>query len=475
MWSVISRTKVLGLFVSVLTLYSPDRVYCADGQDTLVPADMPVNDVPLGAYLPWEFTSDYCKRAGMDQWQYVEKIVKRAKEQNIDTLWLVNIQLPDLQKLLKITIPAGIKVLPCLGEIEPRNHGLKLDAAVPSTFEAPLAHYAEEVPDIVKALGEDKKGILAWVLGDEPADANIIILMEHLRKLFRKADPDRPVLTVNTWTRSAELPAKTRITTFCVDLYPFFGRNNPNGPFTPDASRNFFTVNAQRLVEEAGRDGRSAWVMGQGFADVGGPSAADKHGAVTVLPGGMLCWRPPTIAEIRWQIWESFRCGAKGFLFFTLFYSDESQPSAPPITDTDLQSAVLHRKTYIGRTTLLDFQAEPTPMLEEASKTFSRIKPHKSLILSLKPTMTEWIQGNKFLKVGNFTTDNPNVNYCIIVNHDLKRKQSAKLIVGVTIKSISDVLAGKKLKLTPLGWYGGNNSIEIELPSGDGTILKLER
>jgi len=475
MRSSIARIAVLGIFAAVLALCLSDGAYGADGQAALVPADRPVNDVPLGAYLPWEFTSGYCKYAGMDQWQYVEKIVKSAKEQNLDTLWLVNIQVPDLQKLLKITIPAGIKVLPCLGEIEPRNHGLKLDAADPSTFQAPLAHYAEEVPAIVKALGEDKKGILAWVLGDEPVDANVIVLMEHLRKMFREADPDRPVLTVNTWPHSAVLPAKTRIATFCVDLYPFFGNNNPNGPFTPDASRNFFTVNAQRLVEEAGHDGRSAWVMGQSFADVGGPSTADEHGAVTVLPGGMLCWRLPTLSEIRWQIWESFRCGGKGFLFFTLFYSDESQPSAPPITDANLQGAVLKRKTPIGKTTLLDFQAEPTPMLLEAAKTFARIKPLKSLILSLKPTMTEWIQGNEFLKVGNFITDDPNVNYCIIVNRDLERKKSANLVAGVTINSLSDALTGKNLKMTPLGWIGGNHSVEVELPPGDGTILKLER
>ncbi|MBI5091347.1 MAG: hypothetical protein HZB26_02775 [Candidatus Hydrogenedentes bacterium] len=475
---MLSRAWIPALVAAALTLgaalLSTNSAYAADGQSAPVPADMPVNDVPLGAYLPWEFTGDYCKHAGMDQWQYVEKIVRSAKEQNIDTLWLVNIQVPDLQKLLKITIPAGIKVLPCLGEIEPKNHGFKLDEANPSTFDAPFAHYAEEVPEIVKALGEDKKGILAWVLGDEPTGATIT-LVEHLRKLFREADPERPVLTVNMWPQSAELPGKTRMTTFCVDLYPFFGRNNPNGPFTPDASRNFFTVNAQRLVEAAGRDGRSAWVMGQGFADVGGPSIADNHGSVTVLPGGMLCWRLPTLPEIRWQIWESFRCGAKGFLFFTLFYTNESQPSEPAISAPDLLGAVLKHKTYIGRTTLLDFQAEPTPLSEEASKTFSRIKPFKKLILSLKPTMTEWIQGNQYLKAGNFTSDDPNVNYCIIVNHDLERKQSAKLVVGVTIKSISDVLTGKPLKMTSQGWYGGNNSIEIELPAGDGTILKLER
>lgn len=475
MRSSVSKIGIPALFAALLALYSPGVAYGSDGQDTLVPADRPVNDVPLGAYLPWEFTSGYCKYAGMEQWPYVEKIVKSVKEQNIDTLWLVNIQLPDLQKLLKITIPAGIKVLPCLGEIEPRNRGLKLDAADPSTFEAPLAYYAEEVPAIVKALGEDKKGILAWILGDEPTDTNVILLMEHLRKLFREADPDRPVLTVGTWPHSAELPAKTRITTFCVDLYPFFGLNNPNGPFTPDASRNYFTVNAQRLVEEAGRDGRSAWIMGQSFADVGGPFTSDHRGAITALPGSMLCWRPPTIPEIRWQIWESFRCGAKGFLFFTVFYFNESNPSAPPITDANLLGAVLKQETPIGRTTLLDFQAEPTPSLLEASKIFARIKPFKSLILSLKPTMTEWIQGNEFLKVGNFTTADPNVNYCIIVNHDLEQKKSAKLVAGVTISSISDMLTGKALKMTPLGWDGGNNSIEIELPPGDGTLLKLER
>lgn len=479
MYSLKFRFAILTFFIIVLVagtaIHSTDNALCADAQNAIVPADKPVNDVPLGVYLSWEFTSGYCKHAGLDQWQYVKKIVKSIKEQNIDTLWLVNIQLPDLQKLLKITIPAGIKVLPCLGEIEPRNHGWKLDVADPTTFEGPLAHYDIEVPAIVKAIGEDKKGILAWVLGDEPTDANIV-MMEHLRKLFRESDPDRPVLTVNMWPQSAELPAKTRMTTFCVDIYPFFGHNNPNGPNSPDASRNFFTVNAQRLVEEAGKDGRSSWIMGQSFAEIWGPYISDKQGAITVLPGGFLHWRPPTIPEIRWQVWESFRCGAKGFLFFQLYYiHGDSKQLAPAIADTNLLPGVLNHKVDLGLTTLLDLQAEPTPMFFEVSKTYARIKPFKKLILSLKPATTEWIQSNEFLKTGNFSTPNSNELYCIIVNRDLEKKMKAKLIVGVTIKSISDLLTGKKLKLAPMGWEGGNNIIEVELPAGDGTILKLSR
>ena len=466
------RSLFISLLITGAALCAPGTAHAANGQNVLIPADRPVDDVPLGAYLPWEFTGAYCKYAGMDQWQYVERIVQHVKEQNIDTLWVVNIQLPDLQKLLKLTMPAGIKLLPCLGEIEPRNHGWKLDAADPKTFEGPLAHYKDEVPAIIKALGDDKKGILAWVLGDEPTDANII-MMEHLRKLFREADPGHPVLTVNMWGQSAELPAKTRITTFCVDLYPFFGNNNPNGPHTPDASRNFFTTNAQRLVEEAGRDGRSAWVMGQSFADIGGPFTAADHGAVTVLPGGMLCWRPPTLPEIRWQIWESFRCGGKGFLFFTLFYTNESRPEAPAISDPNLLACVLKQNTEIGAISLLNLQAEPTPMLLEASKIFSRIKPHKRLILSLKPAKTQWIQGNDVLKAGNFNTDDPKVSYAIIVNRDLEQQQSAKLTIDPGIKRIKDILTGKKIKMTALA--ADNNSITLELPPGDGTLLKLGR
>jgi hypothetical protein len=479
MWSIVSKIIFLTLFAAVFmfgtALNSSDSAYCENTASAIVPADKPVNDVPLGVYLSWEFTSAYCKYAGMDQWQYVKKIVKSIKEQNIDTLWLVNIQLADLQKLLKITIPAGIKVLPCLGEIEPRNHGWKLDVNDQATFAGPLAHYDEEVPAIVKAIGDDKKGIMAWVLGDEPTDANII-MMEHLRKLFREADPEHPVLTVNMWPQIIELPAKTRMTTFCVDLYPFFGHNNPNGPNSPDASRNFYTVNAQNMVEEAGKDGRYAWIMGQSFAEVWGPYISDKRGALTVLPGGFMHWRPPTIPEVRWQVWEALRCGAKGFLFFQLYYiHGETKPSAPAITEANLLPGVVKRKTELGLTTLLDLQAEPTPMLNEVSKTYVRIRPFKKLILSLTPTTTEWIQGNEFLKVGNFTTANPKELYSIVVNRDLEQKKKAKLVVGVTITKITDVLSGKKLKMTPLGWAGGNNAIEVELPAGDGTILKLER
>jgi len=46
---------------------------------------------------------------------------------------------------------------------------------------------------------------------------------------------------------------------------------------------------------------------------------------------------------------------------------------------------------------------------------------------------------------------------------------------GITIKSISEMLTGMKAKMTLLGWAGGSNAIEVELPAGDGTIQKPKR
>ena len=124
--------------------------------------------------------------------------------------------------------------MPCLSEIDPNScrGATGLDPAAKDFTVKVREHYARRIPEIVWDIGEDRAGVLAWALCDEPTGV-ILDLMDPMRVIFAKADPDRPTLAVSAWPQTPDLIAKTRLTTFCVDLYPFFGPNDPNGPHTP--------------------------------------------------------------------------------------------------------------------------------------------------------------------------------------------------------------------------------------------------
>lgn len=446
---------------------------CACSQDKSIPADKPVEEFPLGVYLPWEYTYVNSQANKMEHWDYVKKTLNTLKQQNVDTIWLVNIGLPDFSKLLKLTIPMGFKLLPGLGEVEPRSHKFQLDPNNPDTYESARQTYKSITSSVLNTIGEDKKGVMAWVLGDEPTGNNIVLL-DIIRECFREVDPDRACLSVNMWPQSQEITEKTRLTTFCVDLYPFFADKNPHGPHTPEASKNFYTVNAQRLVEAAGKDGRKAWIMGQCFSEIWGPYDADSKGRITALPGSFAHWRVPKVPEMRWQVWEAIRCGGKGFVFFTAFFSSMPNTKAKPVEDANLKDIVFKKNTKLGVVCLLDRNADPTPQMIETGKVYARLKPYKKLLSSLKPSTTEVLQGNDIIKTGCFVEQSTGDYYAVVVNSDLVRSRKSKLTTAPFTKEAWDVMANKKLECKPMGWNGGNCEISVELAAGDGMIIKIK-
>ncbi|MEI6339014.1 MAG: hypothetical protein WCQ57_10590, partial [Verrucomicrobiota bacterium] len=336
----------------------------------------PVRDFPLGVYWPWERTPASARSAGMDTWAFAKQTCELLKENGVDSIWLVNIGVGDLKPLLKITRPLGLNLIPCLSEIEPRNlcGGMGLDPAAADFQAKALEYYALKIPGIVQAVGGDRAGVLAWALCDEPTGV-FFDLMEPMRKIFARADPDRPALAVTTWGQTPNLIANTRFTIFCTDLYPFFGPNNPSGPHTPAASRNYYSDKIQRMVNDAGKDGRTGWVMPMCFSDIWGPREMAQDGMETALPGAFVHWRTPTLAEMRWQIWEGLRLGVKGEFFFSLLGETEGNPKAEPPKDPQLQPILTKEATPVGYSALLDRRGHPTPQFTEMSILFRKLAP----------------------------------------------------------------------------------------------------
>ena len=119
------------------------------------------------------------------------------------------------------------------------------------------------------------------------------------------------------------MPEQTKIPVVCVDLYPFFGPNDPNGPHTDAASKGFFRRNAMKMLDAIGDRPAVGWVMGMCFSDIWDPRRYDDNGHLIGLSDSYLHWRCPTLPEMRWQVWESFRWARRG-LCVTHFLVDSA-------------------------------------------------------------------------------------------------------------------------------------------------------
>ncbi|MCC6444321.1 MAG: hypothetical protein IT210_12830 [Armatimonadetes bacterium] len=463
-------------YLPALTLFCLSAMLALPAAPAPSAAERPVGYVPFGVYWPWERTGGIARNAGQDVWAFTQATCQLLKKSGVDTIWTVNIGLEDAKKLLKITRPLGLRLLPCLGEIEPRNlggtAGTKPDDA--DFMDRASAYYRKAVPRIVQEMGEDREGILAWVLGDEPTGKGIALL-ETMRQLFLAADPQRPVVTVSMWGQTPQLIRETRLQTFCVDLYPFFGPGSPNGPHTPEASRNFFTFNAERMVEEAGKDGRTGWVMPQCYNEIWGPWDLRPSGLSVALPGSHIHWRTPTLPEIRWQIWESLRVGAKGVLFFVFLGPDRGSPKAAPVREPSVQSVLVKTPTPASYPALLDHKGRPTAQYNLMAAIFRRLAPHKPLIHRMRPVKAGWLSAGKDVQVSNFADPDNEGQYAVIVNPDLAAPRIAEVIAGPGVKGLADVLRGEPIEMQSLGWAGGNYRVSIPLQAGEGILIKIVR
>jgi hypothetical protein len=450
----------------VLLTY-PLMAFAATGS----PADRPVQDLPLGVYWPWERTQRIAKNAGLDPWAFTKKTCELLKQNGVDSIWLVNIDLEALKPLLKTARPLGLKLVPCLSEIDPRNLGF--DHAAKDFHAKAMEHYARRIPEIVRGVAEDRAALLAWVLADEPTGPNLR-LMDPMREVFAKADPEHPVVTVSMWSETPVLIAKTRLTTFCVDVYPFFGPNDPNGPNTPAASRGFYTANVRRMVEAAGRDGRAGWVMPQCFVEIWGPRDMTPGGVFTALPGAYVHWRTPTPAEMRWQIWEGLRLGVKGMFFFVLLGQGEGHPKDKAPEDAYLRPVLVKEPTRVGYDALLDATGNPTPEGSEAFALFQKLAPHKALLRRLVPTGSPWLTADGGAQVGCYRDPGTGERYAVVVNPDFAAAHDVTLTPAQGTRGIADVLAGTRVGLTPSP-TGGGSQAKIRLQAGDGSLLKIEQ
>lgn len=139
-----------------------------------------------------------------------------------------------------------------------------------------------------------------------------------------------------------------------------------------------------RMVEAIGQRDVAPWVMPMCFSDIWGPRRYDDRGHLIALPGAYMHWRCPTLAEIRWQIWETIRSRGKGVIFYTLAPEapDPKTASLPPpdIAQQNDQIILAKEPTDLGPNALTNPDGTATPQLEEIGRAYRLIAAHKALI-----------------------------------------------------------------------------------------------
>ncbi len=431
-------------------------------------ADLPPDWVPLGAYLSWERPTALAQYRGVDRWQDIEDRLDQLVENSVDTLWVSNLLEADTPRLIEECEMRGLRLIASLNTVE---------AKVPGRLDSPT-YYNTAIPRVVNLAG-DSNTLAAWVLSDEPGSAEIAKL-EALRQKFRYYDPERFCLTVAMWPQVPAVVQQTNHPVFCVDLYPFFGPNDPNGPHTDSDSRLFFRSKAAVMVNSIGEGEAVGWVMAQCFSEIWGPRRFDVNGHLIGLAGSYLHWKCPTLAEMRWQVWESLRSGSKGIIIYMVAPEAPNPATETAPSPTSVPPSILATQvTDLGPNALTKPDSTATPQLQELGIAYRRIRPHAALIRRwerLDSSLSGITPTTAPLASATYFSDpqTSNRSYLVIINDDLQQGSIIPLCLPLNIVSAEDIARGGSLALTS---DVANNlrRTQVQLQAGEGTILRLTR
>ena len=450
----------------VLALAVTWRVSWGQPQDR-VPADQPPDFVPLGVYLSWERPRACAQHFGVDRWVDVCRRLDVCAANHVDTLWVTNMAEPDLPRLIQECGKREIRIIPSMSTIEGK---------IDWRWHKGGKYYEKVIPRVVKLAG-DSKALAGWVLSDEPK-REIFPRMEQLRQWFRRADPNRFCLVVSMWPQTPYVPKETKLPVVCVDLYPFFGPKDPNGPHTDGASKHFFRTKAQRMVEAIGERNVVPWIMPMCFSDVWGPRRYDDRGHMIALPGSYMHWRCPTLAEMRWQVWETLRSGCKGVIFYTLAPEapDPKTETLPPpkIAEKNPKIILAQRPTDMGPNALTNPNGSPTPQLEELGRAYALIKPHRELIRRWRRTSSPVATVQAPISSQCFVDPKTGHCYAVLVNDDLHRPRVAEVRFEAGATALRNIVHSEDIELAPDAAAGGSRG-RLALAAGEGTILHVSR
>ena len=139
-----------------------------------LPADLPPDFLPLGAYLSWERCEANAKVHNIARWDDVIIRLDALQANHVNLLWVTNMSEVDLPRLITECEKRGMRLLPSMGAVEAKVDWRWVDDA---------SYYDKKLPQLVEASGTSES-FLGWVLSDEPL-AEHLTRVETLRQKFR--------------------------------------------------------------------------------------------------------------------------------------------------------------------------------------------------------------------------------------------------------------------------------------------------
>jgi hypothetical protein len=94
--------------------------FAAASPSETVPADLPPDFVPLGAYLSWERIGANAAYHSIDHWEDVARRLDALEANHVNMLWVTNMAEDDLPRLIDECSKRGMKLIPSMGSIEAR-------------------------------------------------------------------------------------------------------------------------------------------------------------------------------------------------------------------------------------------------------------------------------------------------------------------------------------------------------------------
>lgn len=410
-----------------------------------------------------ERVSWVARKAGMEQWQFVDKLLGDLRRRyHVDGVWLVNSSYADTRRVCELAEKHGMIVFATPESVYHWRH-LRGQEWAERTAKA-----------AVEALG-DLKALKAYVLVDE-ARGWEMAYMEQIRAALQRIDPNRLTVMVNMTHDIDAVARYTRFPVLCSDIYPYFAARSPNGPNTPEASRDYFISCTEHLAYLAKETGKQVWVMPQIFAEVWGRWHYDSRGNVVIEPGAYWHWRMPTVGETRWQIWQSLMVGAKGVILFVLFPEpNDRSPGAPEGERTDIPAdwprTASTVQTGVG-SGMLYSNGEPTPQMVTVAEVFAALEPHRALVGRLQ-LATPAASARSPFRVATLMDPSDNSMVIAVVNDDTDREQQGVVRIIAPADKIYDLIAGRVLS-PQLRATTGEREVMLSLPPGGGTLLRIE-
>ena len=305
--------------------------------------------------------------------------------------------------------------------------------------------------------------LLAYSLDEEvdPSPLSTYRVLARVTRLVEAIDPAHPAIVLYNQVTSAELGAEVvKPKAIASDWYPFF--SDPEiGPDTRGGSLSFYVTNQERAYRAARKSGGPFWIMAQGqVTDILVKGKPDKP-----------VYRMPGPNEMRWQVWASLYCGAKGIFFYVYSTGDFERPTFPA-------DAAEGTQIYWERG-MVDTKGKESAIYREAAQVSREIDPLKPLLLKLDWAEPEdgvvyWIE-SEYVVGRTFTHRDTGARYLVLFNSDPKEAHPAAVELNRFAKEVAadtrtyDVRARKMLSSA----WPDKELKELPIGPGDGAVVLI--